>query len=123
VQLEGTTTERSEMDAPNAEAREPVECPACGNVHPECSDAILDGMDMLARDEADKRLSSEGKEALRMVQYAADTLPGGADEAWYLAESVERLPENEIRAIKTYLARTTLIDAARKWVYEAPAHD
>ena len=111
---------------PNIEAkepREPIDCPVCGNAHSECGDAILDGMDMVAQDEADKRLSSEGKEALRMVQYAADTLPGGADEAWYLAESVERLPENEIRAIKTYLARTTLIDVARKWLYEAPAHD
>jgi hypothetical protein len=106
------------MDAPNVEAREPVECPECGEVHLECSEAILLGMDFLARSEAAKRLSSEGMEALRMLEHAAETLPGGAVEAWELAENVQRLPENEIRAIETYLARTTLIDAARSDLYE-----
>jgi hypothetical protein len=106
------------MDAPNVEAREPVECPVCGEVHLECSEVILDGMDLLASSEASQRLSSEGMEALRMVEHAAETLPGGAVEAWELAENVERLPENEIRAIETYLARTTLIDAARSGLYE-----
>jgi hypothetical protein len=106
------------MDAPNVEAREPVECPMCGEVHLECNQAILDGMGLLAVSEADKRLSSEGKEALRMVQHAADTLPGGGAEAWDLAENVESLPENEIMTIQIYLARTTLIDAARGELYK-----
>jgi hypothetical protein len=106
------------MNAPNVETREPVECPVCGEVHLECSEVILDGIDLLASSEAEQRLSSEGMEALRMVEHAAETLPGGAVEAWELAENVERLPENEIRSIETYLARTTLIDAARSGLYE-----
>jgi hypothetical protein len=106
------------MDAPNVEAREPVPCPECGEVHLECSEAILGGMDLFAVSEADQRLSSEGREALRMVQHAADTLPGGAAEAWDLAENVEGLPENEITTILVYLARTTMIDAVRSELYE-----
>ena len=107
------------MDAPNVEAREPVECPMCGEVHLECSKVILDGMSLLASLEAEQRLSSEGMEALRMVEHAAEKLPGGAVEAWDLAENVAALPENAIRVIETYLARTTLIDAAHSDLYES----
>src|SRR5215218_788840 len=99
------TTMRRMMEPPNVEAGEPIECPVCGEVHLECNEAILGGMALLALSEAEQRLSSEGMEALRMVEHAAETLPGGAVEAWDLAENVERLPKNEIRAIETYLAR------------------
>ena len=75
-------------------------------------------MDLRAVDEADQRLTSEGMEALKMVQAGADTLPGGAAEAWDLAENLESLPENEVRVIYMFLARTTLIDAARSELYE-----
>jgi hypothetical protein len=57
-------------------------------------------------------------EALGMVEHAAQTLPGGLLEAWELAENVEHLSEDEIRAIETYHARTTLIDAALSGLYE-----
>ena len=107
------------MDAPDVEAREPVPCPECGEVHLECSEAILYGMDLFAVSEAERRLSSEGKEALRMIDHAADTLPGGAAEALELADkNVEHLPENEFRTILLFLARTTMIDSARSELYE-----
>jgi hypothetical protein len=123
VQLEGTTTERSEMDELNAETREPVPCPECGEVHLECSEAILDGMALRALSVAEVRLSSEGMEALWMVDHAAETLPGGWAEAWDLAENVEELPNEEKSALERYVARMGLIEAAREELYEAPAHD
>ena len=66
-------------------------CPMCGGTHLECSQAIFDGMDMMAFFEAERRLSEEGMDALRMVMQAAETLPGGLKEAWELAENVESL--------------------------------
>jgi hypothetical protein len=111
------------VDELNVETREPVECPMCGEVHLECSEAILGGMELSAVSEAKDRLSSEGLEALWMVDHAAKTLPGGLVEAWGLAENVDRLPESEIRVLETYFARISLIDFAREDLYEGPAQD
>ena len=93
-------------------------CPMCGGTHLECSQAIFDGMDMMAFFEAERRLSEEGMDALRMVMQAAETLPGGLKEAWELAETVESLPPHELRALETYLARWTLLDTARAELYD-----
>src|SRR3712207_5053764 len=93
-------------------------CPMCGGTHLECSEAIFDGMDMMAFFEAERHLSEEGMDALRMVIHAAQTLPGGLQEAWELAEYVEGLPAHELRALETYLARTTLLDTARAELYD-----
>jgi hypothetical protein len=123
VQLEGTTTERSEMDAHNAEAREPVECPVCGEVHLECSEGILRGMELGALSDAEARLSSEGIEALHMVVYAAETLPGGWVEAWDSAKNIEELHNEEISIIETCVARLTLIGVAREELYEDHDHE
>jgi hypothetical protein len=95
------------------EALPQATCPMCGGTHLECSQAIFDGMDMMAFFEAERHLSEEGMDALRMVMHAAETLPGRLEEAWELAENVESLPAHELRAIETYLARTTLLDIAR----------
>jgi hypothetical protein len=88
-------------------------CPMCGGTHLECSQAIFDGMDMMAFFEAEQDLSKEGMDALRMVTHTAETLRGGLKDAWELAENVESLPAHELRAIQTYLARWTLLDTAR----------
>ena len=93
-------------------------CPMCGGTHLECSQAIFDGMDMMAFFEAERRLSEEGMDALRMVMQAAETLPGGLKEAWELPENVESLPPHELRALETYLARWTLLDTARAELYD-----
>ena len=94
-------------------------CPMCGGTHLECSQAIFDGMDMMAFFEAERRLSEEGMDTLRMVMQAAETLPGGMEEAWELPENVEEsLPAHELRAIETYLARWTLLDTARAELYD-----
>jgi hypothetical protein len=91
----------------------------CGGTHLECSQAIFDGMDMMAFFEAERRLSEEGMAALRQVMQAGETLPGGLKEAWELAENVEEsLPAHELRALETYLARWTLLDAARAELYD-----
>ena len=93
-------------------------CPMCGGTHLACSQAIFDGMDMMAFFEAERRLSEEGMDALRMVMQAAETLPGRLEEAWELAEKFESLPAHELRAIETYLARWTLLDTARADLYD-----
>lgn len=76
--IEGVTRE---------EYREPAACPICGEEHLECSEAILDGMALNARFAAEKELSAEGKEVLRMVSHAVNTL---GLEAYDLA--VARIP-------------------------------
>jgi len=94
-------------------------CPMCGCTHLECSQTIFDGMDMMAFFEAERRLSKERMDALRMVMHAAETLPGGLKEAWELAENVqESLPAPELKTIETYLARWTLLDTARAELYD-----
>lgn len=101
------------------EALPQATCPMCGGTHLECSQAIFDGMAMMAFFEAERHLSEEGMDALRMVMHAAETLPGGLKEAWQLAENVEEsLPAHELRALETYLARWTLLDTARDELYD-----
>lgn len=95
--------------------REPAACPECGEVHLECSRVILDGMSLNAIHDARERLSAEGFQALRMVSHAVDTL---GIEAYDIAENVEALPLDEVRVIVLYLARKTMIDAAREELYE-----
>ena len=104
------------MDAPNIETGEPAPCPVCGEAHPECGEALLTGMALTAWSEAERRLSEQGMEVLRMVDHAIDAL---GVEAWNLAENAERLPAHEIQVIEVYLARKTLIDVARKDLYES----
>jgi len=89
-------------------------CPVCGEEHPECNQAIYDGMYMTAYLEAKRLLSEEGLEALRMVAHAVDAL---GLEAWGMAENVENLPEDEVRIIEIFLARKTLIDVASGYAY------
>jgi hypothetical protein len=98
------------------EFRAPRPCPVCGEVHLECSENVLDGMSLMAYWEAKRHLSAEGMEALRMVEHAIDAL--GFSDAWELAENVEALSTDEVRVIEVFLARKTLIDAARKELYE-----
>ena len=86
----------------------------------ECSEAVLDGMALSSWLEAERRLSPEGMEPLRMVRHAADALCGGAAEAWELAENVEHLEVREVGNIEAYFARETLIEAAREGLYESP---
>ena len=94
-------------------------CPMCGGTHLECSQAIFDGMAMMAFFEAERRLSEEGMDALRMVIHAAETLSGGLKEAWELAENIEEsLPAYELKARETYLARWTLLDTVRAELYD-----
>jgi len=100
------------------EALPQATCPMCGGTHLECSQAIFDGMAMMAFFEAERHLSEEGMDTLRMVMQAAETLPGGLKEAWQLAENFESLPAHELRAIETYLARWTLLDTARAELYD-----
>ena len=97
------------------ENREPAPCSVCGEVHIDCSQAIIDGMYLMAYLEAKQRLSEEGMEALQMVTHAVDAL---GVEAWDMAENVENLPVEEVRIIEVFLARKTLIDAAREELYE-----
>ena len=63
--------------------------------HLECSEAILEGMALRAHEDVRRHLSPQGIDALRMVDHAAETLPGGWAETWELAESVEELPYEE----------------------------
>ena len=101
------------------EALPQATCPMCGGTHLECSQAIFDGMAMIAFFEAEQHLSEAGMDGFRMVMHAADTLPGGLKEAWQLAENVhESLPVHELRALETYLARWTLLDTARAELYD-----
>jgi hypothetical protein len=100
------------------EALPQAACPMCGGTHLECSQAIFDGMAMMAFLEAERHLSEKGMDALRMVMHTAETLPGGLKEAWELAENVESLPAHELRALETYLARWTLLDTARAELYD-----
>jgi hypothetical protein len=98
------------------EFREPRPCPMCGEVHLECSENHLDGMFLMARLQAKRQLSAEGMEALRMVEHAIEVL--GLSDAWELAENVEALSRDEVRVIEVFIARKTLLDTARKELYE-----
>lgn len=111
------------MDELNVETREPFPCWECGEVHLECSEAILGGMELSALSEAKARLSSEGMETLMMVGQAGEALPGGLFEAWGLAENINRLSANDVEALKVYFARVSLIDSAREELYEVPDQD
>ncbi len=106
------------MDAPDVEVAEPAPCPVCGEIHTECDEALLLGMALKARDEVERRLSPQGKDALGMVEHAAEALPGGLYEAWDLANNIDRLKREEIQALETYFARETLIDHARSGLYK-----
>jgi hypothetical protein len=105
------------MDAPNVETREPEPCPMCGEAHPECSEAVLDGMSLYAWSVAEQRMSPEGMETLKMVSTAVDEL--GVGEFLDEARNVRDLPEGEYTTLLVYLARMTLIDAAREELYRA----
>jgi hypothetical protein len=97
-----------------------VECAECGKAHLWCSEGLLEGMELGALMEAKVRLSSEGMETLMMVGQAAETLPGGLIEAWELAqpENISRLSEYDAEVLKTYGARITMIEQARKELNE-----
>jgi hypothetical protein len=100
------------------EVGKPLLCPVCGEEHAECSEAVLGAMSLNAYHAANERLSERGRDALKMIESAADVL--GVTEAWEAAENVEELPAEEVRVIEFYLARKTLIEAARKELYEPP---
>ena len=97
-----------------------VECAECGQAHLRCSEGLLEGMELGTLAEAKARLSSEGIETLRMVDQAAEKLPGGLIEAWELAEkeNISRLPSYDAQVLKTYGAQITMIEGARKELNE-----
>lgn len=84
-------------------------CPTCGEYHPDCFRDLLFGLYLMARQEAESRLSPQGGETLKMVEHATDAL--GVVDAYDSAEALEDLPQREVRVIEVFLARKTLIDA------------
>jgi hypothetical protein len=73
---------------------------------------LLNGMYLMAVDNADRLLSPHGKEVRQMLATAAEEL--GVVEAYNLAEAVEDLPEKEIRALDAFMARLSLIMAMQE---------
>jgi hypothetical protein len=72
-------------------------------------------MEMSAYATVKDRLSPQGVETLGMVDAAVQEL---GVEAFDLAENVKALPADEIRTIEIYVARISLIEHARKELYE-----
>ena len=97
-----------------------VECTECGQAHLWCSEGLLEGMELSALSEAKARMSSEGKETLKMVDQAAEILPGGMIEAWELAEkeNISRLSIHDAQVLRDYGARITMIEQAREELNE-----
>ena len=97
------------MDEPTGE---PARCTTCGEHHPMCFEAVFDGMTFGAYRHAHDRLSEQGREELATVDDGMDTI--GFDETWTQAEGVDHLPDDEVREIEIYVARRTMVDAARR---------
>jgi len=91
------------------------ECSECGQDHAECDENLLSGMSLDAYSEAKKSLSAQGVEALGMVSHAIDAL---GVYAYDDAENMETLHVDEVRIIEFFLARQTLINAARQALRE-----
>ena len=93
-----------------------VECAVCGEAHLRCSEELLEGMEMGALSAAKARLSPEGIETLRMVDQAAERLPGKMVEAWELAEkeNISRLSIHDVQVLRDYAAQITMIDHTRE---------
>jgi len=91
------------------------ECPVCGEDHTECTENLLSVMSFYAYSEAKKSLSAQGFEVLGMVSHAVDAL---GVYAYDDAENMETLHVDEVRIIEFFLARQTLINAARQALRE-----
>jgi hypothetical protein len=101
-------------DVQDTENRGFADCPVCGEVHTECNLAVLDGMVLRTWVEAKRRLSPEGMEFLRMMDYSGGMLPGGVIEALENAAGFADLPPDEQKVLEIYFARMTLIVTTRE---------
>jgi hypothetical protein len=87
-------------------------CMECGQEHFDCDSNLLSGMYLSAAKNADRVLSPRGIETRKMLVSASEQL--GTIETWKEAAGVEDLEERDIRALESFVARATLIEAAQE---------
>jgi hypothetical protein len=70
---------------------------------------LLLGMRIAAKEDAERSLSDEGAEALRMIEHVARNTELTLSEAWVEAGATAVMLEQDRMALMAYLARVTLI--------------